>query len=105
LLSIFGDKDTKVLEANDLYKIFNEIPEVKIVTLPFFYVDCGTEDDFGLFPQNQDFAQLLLKRKIPHEFRQLPGKHNGEFWKNQVHEILRLSERVFMSQTKQEASK
>jgi len=34
-------------------------------------------------------ATLLLERKIPHEFRQLPGGHNWTYWDAQIGEILK----------------
>jgi S-formylglutathione hydrolase FrmB len=33
----------------------------------------------------------LLEKKIPHEFRQLPGKHDWQYWNAQVEEFLELT--------------
>ena len=61
--------------------------------LPFLYLDCGTED--FLLGTNRDFAALLVERKVPHEFRQLPGGHTWPYRDRQVREVLRLAaERV-----------
>jgi enterochelin esterase-like enzyme len=57
--------------------------------MPFIYLDCGTED--GLIKQNMDFANLLLEKRIPHEYRQLPGKHEWAYWNSQIKEFLELS--------------
>jgi enterochelin esterase-like enzyme len=61
----------------------------KIKALPFIYLDCGTED--FLFQNNREFLALLVEKKIPHEYRQLPGAHNWEYWNKQVQEFLRIS--------------
>jgi putative tributyrin esterase len=93
LLSVFGGKNPATLEANDLFRIVGDLPPEKIAGLPFIYFACGTED--FLIGQNRNFASLLFEKKIPHEFRQLPGRHDGVFAAPQTREILRLSERVF----------
>ena len=96
VLSVFGEKNLAVLEANDLFKIIGDLPPEKITSLPFIYAACGTED--FLIGQNRNFASLLFEKKIPHEFRQLPGRHDGVFAGPQTQEILRLSERIFAGQ-------
>ncbi|MGI9108035.1 MAG: hypothetical protein ACR2G4_17535 [Pyrinomonadaceae bacterium] len=35
----------------------------------------------------------MLTRKIPHEYRQLPGNRNWPYWDAQVQEILKLAAR------------
>ena len=40
------------------------------------------------FQNNREFGQLLLEKKVPHEFRELPGEHNWTFWDAQVEEFL-----------------
>jgi enterochelin esterase-like enzyme len=68
-----------------------EISPERVKALPFMYVDCGTED--FLIQQNRDFATLLVEKKIPHEFRQLPGKHDWKYWDAQVQEFLRVAQK------------
>jgi enterochelin esterase-like enzyme len=46
-----------------------------------------------LIQQNRDFATLLVEKKIPHEFRQLPGKHDWKYWDAQVQEFLRVAQK------------
>jgi enterochelin esterase-like enzyme len=43
-----------------------------------------------LLQSNRDLADILVARKIPHEYRQLPGTHAWTYWDAQVQEILRL---------------
>jgi putative tributyrin esterase len=57
-------------------------------TLPFLYLDCGTED--GLLGDNRTFADLLQSKKIPHEYRERPGIHDWIEWDHQVQEVLEL---------------
>lgn len=40
------------------------------------YFDCGTEDDFGFNRGGQAFHDLLVSRRIPHEFHLYPGGHD-----------------------------
>lgn len=87
----FGEANSKTRKENDIFKILEAKPKDELEKLPFFYVDCGTED--GLLKQNQDFAALLLVQRVPHEFRQLPGKHEWQYWEKQIQEFLFLSQK------------
>lgn len=91
ITSVYGADDSPTRAANDVFKIVREMPADKAKTLPFIYIDCGTED--GLIGTNREFSTLLLEKKIPHEFRQLPGAHNWKFWDSQILEFLQTSER------------
>jgi enterochelin esterase-like enzyme len=44
--------------------------------------------------QNRDFANLLFEKKIPYEFRQLPGKHDWKFWDSQSIEFFQIAARI-----------
>lgn len=90
IMSIFGATDSKTRQENDIYKLAREATPEKIKDLPFIYLDCGTED--FLIKPNRDFSTILLEKKIPHEFRQLPGKHDWKFWDAQVQEFFELRE-------------
>ncbi|HEY0429365.1 MAG TPA: hypothetical protein VGC76_16405, partial [Pyrinomonadaceae bacterium] len=68
-----------------------DISAEKLKDLPFIYASCGTED--FLIQNNEDFVKLLREKKVPHEFRELPGAHTWTFWDNQVQEFLRSGER------------
>lgn len=91
VMSVFGSAENPSRNANNIYKIVREMPAEQIKSLPFIYLDCGTED--FLIQSNREFSSLLFERKIPHEFRQLPGKHDWKYWDLQVQEFLRLSAR------------
>jgi S-formylglutathione hydrolase FrmB len=93
LSSVYGAEDSKTRLENDIFKMVKELSPEKIKSLPFFYVDCGTED--FLFQNNRDFASLLQEKKIPHEYRELPGKHDWVFWNSQIQEFFRIAEKSF----------
>lgn len=44
------------------------------------YFDCGTEDQFGFDAGAQAFHDLLLAKKIPHEFHLYPGGHDWTYF-------------------------
>ena len=97
LMPVYGDSGSPTRQANDIYKLAREMSPEKIKQLPFIYLDCGTED--FLIQNNRDFAALLYEKKIPHEFRQLPGRHDWAFWNSQVREFFDLSERFLQPAT------
>jgi putative tributyrin esterase len=99
IMQTFGATDSATRADNDLYKLVRLLPNERLASLPFFYLDCGTED--GFLTTNRELATILLERKIPHEFRQLPGKHNWEYWDSQVREVLKIASQKMMLSSKQ----
>ena len=89
LRQIFGADDSPERAANDLFKLVREVSAKKIAPLPYFYFDCGTED--FLFSSNRELASLFVELKISHEYRQLPGTHNWQYWDAQVQEVLKIA--------------
>ena len=89
LLPVYGAADSETRAANDLGKLYRELPATRIGALPFVYVDCGTEDT--LLQTNRSFVDILVKQKIPHEYRQLPGNHSWTYWDAQVQEVLKIA--------------
>jgi S-formylglutathione hydrolase FrmB len=92
LRQAFGPANSETRAANDVPKLAREA-KAKNTTLPFLYVDCGTEDH--LFAENREFISLLVELKIPHEYRQLPGGHSWTYWDSQVQEVLRIASKRF----------
>ena len=93
--NVYGAADSETRKQNDIFKIMQAKSADEAKNLPFFYIDCGTED--GLIQQSRDFTKMLADKKIPHEFRELPGVHNWAFWDSQVREFLRVSEKFIKS--------
>ena len=91
LLSVYGIEKSETRRNNDIFQMIRDISPDKIKNLPFLYVDCGTED--FLYQNNRDFVSLLQEKKVPHEYRQLPGGHDWKYWNSQVIEFLELSEK------------
>ncbi len=94
IMQTFGPMGSPTRTANDVLKLTRDITADRIKTLPFVYLDCGTED--FLFQGNRDYVALLVERKIPHEYRELPGKHDWQYWDRQIQEILKLSSQRLM---------
>jgi S-formylglutathione hydrolase FrmB len=86
---VFGAEGSETRKANDLLEIVLGLGAARINSLPYFYLDCGTEDFTA--NSNQKFAELLRQKKIPHEYRQLPGNHNWQYWDQQVREVLKIA--------------
>lgn len=98
--AIFGPVGSETRKSNDIFEMVRSATPDKIKTFPFLYLDCGTED--FLFLNNRDFVALLLERKVPHEYRQLPGAHNWKYWDSQVEEFLELAvERFYGSRNRE----
>lgn len=93
LQPVYGAADSETRAANDLRKLYSELSPQRVAALPYVYLDCGTED--GLLGSNRSFAELLMKQKIAHEYRQLPGNHSWTYWDAQVQEVLRIAARRF----------
>lgn len=95
LLQTFGPADSPTRAANDVPRLIKELSAKKTLSLPYLYIDCGTED--FLFQDNRDFVRLLVELKIPHEYRQLPGTHNWKYWDAQVQEVLKIASQKLRS--------
>jgi putative tributyrin esterase len=81
--------DNETRRANDIFRLVRGLTPEQTGALPFLYLDCGTED--FLIGDNRNFSALLIEKKVPHEFRELPGTHSWPYWDRQVQEILRLA--------------
>src|SRR5436190_3538219 len=86
---VFGAPGSQVRKANDIFQIAQGLPASRVAALPYFYLDSGTEDFF--FEVNHRFAELLREKKIPHEYRELPGDHSWQYWNSQVEEVLKIA--------------
>lgn len=92
LLKLFGPTGSDTRKANDVFDILENLPPARVASLPYFYFDCGTEDPLPtVFTSNRDLAKLMADKKIPHEFRQLPGDHSWSYWNRQVKHVLEVA--------------
>lgn len=90
IVSVFGTDNAPARKANDVFRLLRDKPADSIKDVPYIYLSCGTED--FLFQTNRDFDALLIEKKVPHEYRELPGGHDWSFWNAQVREFLRLAD-------------
>ena len=90
-VKLFGAVDSETRFADDLFAIIEKLTPARVGSLPYFYFDCGTEDSPLIFPSNRELARLMYEKKIPHEFRQLPGDHSWAYWERQVQEVLKIA--------------
>jgi putative tributyrin esterase len=86
---VFGPAGSDVRKANDIFQIAQGLPAARIASLPYLYLDSGTEDFFC--EANHRFGELLREKKIPHEYRELPGDHSWQHWNRQVKEVLKIA--------------
>ncbi len=88
---VFGPVAGPTRRANDLFELTNALSPAQTASLPYFYSDCGTEDSPPIFAPNRELADLFTQKKVPHEFRELPGDHSWAYWDRQVQEVLHLA--------------
>ncbi len=90
-LKTFGPVGSETRKANDIFEITKALTPARIASLPYFYFDCGTEDAAQHFDRNRELSEIFLERKIPHEYRELPGNHSWQYWDQQVQEVLKIA--------------
>ena len=90
-LNIFGPVGSETRKINDVFEITRSLTAARVASLPYFYFDCGTEDAAQHVNPNRELSQLFLEKKIPHEYRELPGDHSWAYWDHQVQEVLQIA--------------
>ena len=90
-LKLFGGVASETRKNNDLFELIAKLPPARVSSLPYFYFDCGTEDASFIFASNRELSALMYEKKIPHEYRELPGDHSWGYWDSQVQEILQIA--------------
>jgi putative tributyrin esterase len=73
--SIFGPAGSQTRRDNDPYVLARSADPK---TTPYLYLACGDQE--GLLPANRAFADLLVQRRIPHEFHTVKGGHDWTQW-------------------------
>lgn len=90
-INTFGPLGSDTRKANDVFEIVRALSPARVASLPYFYFDCGTEDAAQHFKANRELSEIFLEKKIPHEYRELPGNHSWGYWDQQVQEVLRIA--------------
>jgi len=89
VITVFGPPGSPTRKANDIFELLRGQSPARVAALPYLYVNCGTED--LTLPDNLQLVELLREQKIPHEYRELPGDHNWQYWDQQVKEVLQIA--------------
>lgn len=83
IVGIFGP-DIEKWRAHDPASLVEKLEPGALA----IYLDCGTEDEFRLHNGAQYLHDLLLAKKIEHEWYLGPGRHDMAFWRARVSESL-----------------
>jgi S-formylglutathione hydrolase FrmB len=90
-LKLFGPIGSETRQKNDLFELIQLITPGQVASLPYFYFDCGTEDAPHVFNANHELDERMLQKKLPHEYRELPGNHSWGYWDSQVQEVVKIA--------------
>jgi S-formylglutathione hydrolase FrmB len=82
---VFGPEGSPRRTENDLFRLARE---AEPASLPYFYVDCGSEDP--LLQGNREFVALLQERRIRYEYHESAGGHTWEYWDRRLPEFIRI---------------
>lgn len=83
LRRIFGPRPAGT--GHDLLRLAREAQAAG--RLPRLRLDCGTED--FLLDDNREFHRLLAEAGVPHEYHELPGAHDWDYWDREIQPALR----------------
>jgi len=81
--ALFGPSGSETRHKNDP---FFELRTADPAKLPYFYLSCGRQE--GLLAPNREFAALLDRYHIRHEFHSLPGGHDWNRWSAELPYVL-----------------
>lgn len=65
------------------------VDKAEAKALPALYLDCGSEDRFGLYVGNKDLHERLAAHGVKHEFGLFPGDHGYEYVRSVLERSLR----------------
>jgi S-formylglutathione hydrolase FrmB len=85
--AVFGNPiDPALWEANDPIALARKVEPAAV---PALYLDCGTEDRYGLAAGHRDLDAVLNERRIPHTLELAPGDHGYDFVRARLERSLR----------------
>ena len=93
LLKVFGAPGSVVRADNNVFSMFQN---AGAKDLPYFYVACGSADDF--LPVNRDFVAQLASRGAVYEYHETAGGHSWDYWDQSLPDLLRAVADVVSSQ-------
>ena len=83
LLKAYGEAGNPARHQNDVFPL---LAAAGIKALPYFYLDCGSDDMF--LGVNRRFVVQLQQLKIPYEFHEMPGGHEWKYWDGAIQRFL-----------------
>lgn len=84
IAAMFGQPNSDDRKARDPFDLVEKVP---MAEMPAIYIACGGQD--FLIASNREFVDLLSKKKIPYEYREIsPRGHTWDFWDDHIHEFL-----------------
>lgn len=85
--AVFGNPiDPSLWAANDPIALAGKADPG---TVPRLYLDCGTEDRYGLAAGHRDLDAVLTRRNVPHTIELAPGDHGYDFVRARLEKSLR----------------
>jgi putative tributyrin esterase len=83
LQKAYGEAGNPARQQNDVFPL---LAAADIKALPYFYLDCGSDDMF--LGVNRRFVVQLQQLKIPYEFHEMPGGHEWKYWDGAIQRFL-----------------
>jgi S-formylglutathione hydrolase FrmB len=84
LLKVFGPPGSVVRANNNMFSL---LQSANAKDLPYFYVACGSADDF--LPVNREFVAQLASRGAAYEYHETAGGHAWDYWDRSLQDLLR----------------
>jgi S-formylglutathione hydrolase FrmB len=88
VMKAFGPVGNPARILNDLGSIVAVMPSESKSNLPFFYFDCGLQD--GFLDANRRLSTTFSVQGIAHEFNEVPGGHDWDYWNGRVPTLLQM---------------
>jgi S-formylglutathione hydrolase FrmB len=83
LMAVFGPPDSQVRKHNDVFRLLENVAPDQ---LPYFYLACGTSDEFLAI--NREFVAQLSTHRASYEYHETPGGHTWEYWDAGIQRLL-----------------
>jgi putative tributyrin esterase len=77
---LMGAPGSKEQKARDVFELAQQVP---VDEVPMLFLVCGGED--GSIEQTHAFLELLGKRRVPYEYREIsPRDHEWRIWNEEI---------------------
>jgi len=93
LLKVFGPIGSAVRADNN---VFSMLQSAGTKDLPYFYLACGSADDF--LPVNREFAAQLSSLGAAYEYHETAGGHAWDYWDRSLQDLLSAAADVLSDQ-------